>query len=523
MSEGAAAEVAQSERTPQNVKPPIDPRPYAWFAKNDPTIKSWIDEAAEATGVNPHRLAAHKWAESGKSRTSPRGAAGEIGIMQFMPTTWRSVDPDGEYNPADGQKAMMLAGVFINQLDGRYGKDTPASVARYNGSGPKARAYARRILGDSVPDSAFNVGESKVTLKGMMKAAGQGADDALRYVVQATPPNMTMTDKWRNVEAMLVGAFIRKGDMNGAQHARDFVLQMSHAGTNQYLMAAHQALSRGDGVGAAQYLAKSHAFFPDGTMGRFKSDGRNVFAERIDEDDPSRSLGQFPVTADAVAGMLNQTRDPQQYLKTLNEQQKSAAQARMHQLHGDYYAAKPGLDRERMANQAAISEARNESANARAVVRAQSSALDRDARIEAAHIRAGSRNQTSAIDKESAATYDTTMNPDMTPEQAATLSGYYTAARAGGASPAEAKYIASGLSDRTMSLVQLHSGKYGVVKTGDSTRIIGYLPKEYGDKFAPPKQPAQQPTQPVAAPPTALGGAPARVPVDQSSAMPARY
>jgi len=40
--------------------------------------------------------------------------------------------------------------------------------------------------------------------------------------------------------------------MQGMQHARDFVLQMSHQGSNQYLQVAQQALQNGDSVGAAQ-------------------------------------------------------------------------------------------------------------------------------------------------------------------------------------------------------------------------------------------------------------------------------
>src|SRR3954470_3658441 len=52
---------ASSEPTPSYKKPPIDPRPYAWFAKNNPQFKQEIDDAAQLTGVNPLRLAAHKW------------------------------------------------------------------------------------------------------------------------------------------------------------------------------------------------------------------------------------------------------------------------------------------------------------------------------------------------------------------------------------------------------------------------------------------------------------------------------
>lgn len=346
---GSNSGVIQSEPTPQR-KPPIDPRPYAWFAKNDPVIKGWIDNAAQVTGVSRERLAAHKWAESRTGRTSPRGAAGEIGIMQFMPATWKMVDPKGELDPNDGQQAMYLAGTYINQLDSRHGKDSPLSIARYNGSGPKARAYARRILGESVPDSMFNEEPSRVNLRDAVQAGKEGGPDGfLRYTVQAAPRSLTMSDKWRHVEGLLVQAMIRKGDIKGAQAARDFVMQMAFTGTNQQLMAAHRALSSGDGVRAAQHLAKSHAFFPDGTVGEFKSDGKNVFATRVDEDDPSLSMGQAPITADTIAGMLNQTNDPQQFLKTVREQQEHTANLRYKQIHGDYFAQMMQLKPQEMA------------------------------------------------------------------------------------------------------------------------------------------------------------------------------
>lgn len=370
-SEPPATREVQSEPTPPP-RPPLNPVPYAWFQKNDPTIAGWIDNAAQATGASPERLAVHKWLESGKHQVSGRGRDGEIGVMQIMPSTWRRLDPKGEFDPDNGQQAMMLAGTLINRLDADYGKDTPLSVARYNGSGPRAAAYARRALPGAIPDSAFDEDPSRVTKHDLIMAAHQGGPDAvLKYMVEATPRNFTMDDRWRNVEATLVQASLAKGDVAGAQAARDFVTSLAHTGTNQHLMAAHQALQAGQGTTAAQHLAAAHAFFPDGTMGRFYSDGQGVYAERVDENNPSISHGKSPITPDAIAGLLNQTSSPEGYLKMVMEQQKASAQNRLAQTHGDYYTQLPGIKAAQMANQSAIAAAHDSTHIAAAGMRAQ--------------------------------------------------------------------------------------------------------------------------------------------------------
>src|SRR5688572_29239932 len=93
-------------------------------------------------------------------------------------------------------------------------------------------------------------------VQGVAPAAAQGGPGGvLRYMVQSAPNTMPMSDKWRHVESLMVQAAIMRGDFAGARAARDFVKSMAYEGTNKHLMAAHRALSAGQGVLAAQHLA----------------------------------------------------------------------------------------------------------------------------------------------------------------------------------------------------------------------------------------------------------------------------
>jgi hypothetical protein len=337
-----------SSETPGARRYQIDPRFYQMIKQRDPVIAGWIDNAARMFGVSPERLAFHKYKESGFNRVSARGGSGEIGIMQFMPGTWKMVDPRGELNPANGQDAMYLAAKYINQLDygpRALGRDSPASVAAYNGAGPAARRYAQDAFGGAqLSDRDFHTGGSRTTPQGVMQAASQGPDAVLRYMVQTAPNTMPMSDKWRHVESLMVQAAIRSGNFEGAAKARDLVASMAFTGTNEHLKAAYNALGAGQGEVAAQHLAAAHAFFPDGTTGQFWSDGRNVYAKRQDEENPDASHGAAPLTQEAVAQLFNQTKDPAQFLETLTKQRESVAKTRQSNAAADWNAARPGIE-----------------------------------------------------------------------------------------------------------------------------------------------------------------------------------
>jgi len=70
-----------------------------------------------------------------------RGASGEYGVMQLMPATAASLGVD----PANVQDNIHGGVKFLRQLYDRYG-DWTLAVQHYNGSGPRAVAYAQSVM-----------------------------------------------------------------------------------------------------------------------------------------------------------------------------------------------------------------------------------------------------------------------------------------------------------------------------------------------------------------------------------------
>jgi soluble lytic murein transglycosylase-like protein len=553
-----AVSTVQSEPTPQINKPPFDPRPYAWLAEHNPQLKAKIDDAAQLTGVDPDRIAWHAWKESKFKQDDDNGRpvrsnTGAIGLMQLMPGTAHELSQNGRLDPFNQDDNLLMGAQYIAKMDAQFGKNSPSSFAAYYGGpggikGEKTQQYAASAFPGAQVSSKDFVGQGSMTAPGLVQAGTQGGPDGfLRYAVDTAPAGMPMSDAWRHAEALLVGAFVGKGDMAGAQHAKDWVFQMSHVGTNQNLMAAHQALSAGDGVGASQYLAKAHAFFPDGTIGRFRSDGKNVYAERLDENDPSHRIGSpMMITPQDIAGQLNQTTDPEKYLATLSAQQKLASETRLNDLHGQYYA---GINegRERAAELRA--NAQVEAANTRADAATQSAETRANATVEAANIRAQNSNAGAAqqaaagreANKDAATRYDKLMNPDATMDQLGDMSEIHKDAMMQGATGPQAERIARGISNHSLQVQRATDGTYAVIKAGDKTgQPIGYLSKAFGDHLAgaAAPNPQQGSTSAIgagASTPYAMGAGVTnnltgtvmpqqqqQVPVSQSSALPVK-
>jgi hypothetical protein len=143
-------------------------------------------------------------------------------------------------------------------------------------------------------------------------------------MVANAPRGMSTNDMWPHVGTLLEQAYILKGDMVGAQRAREYVFQQQHVGSNQALMDAYRAMAVGDSAGAAQFLAKSHAFVPDGSTMSFKVGPNNtLWGQRFADGSGNQPMGgPFQVTPGGIATMLNQTLDPQQFLKTLNAERE---------------------------------------------------------------------------------------------------------------------------------------------------------------------------------------------------------
>lgn len=351
---GQQGPTTQSEPAPARVIPPFDHKPWAALLQQAPQYARLVEQVATQEHVDPARLAWHWWKEGGFRTQVPTGAAGELGATQVMPATARMLDPKGTLNPVALQGSLTLAARNIFQLDTRYGKNAPLSFAAYQGGSgsadaiaggqdahhPNTVAYMRAAFpGRTIGPENYSP-PIEIDPQGAVQAGTQGGPDGfIHYIASSGPANVSMGDKWRATETALMALAASKGDVAGMQQARDFALQMAQQGSTSSLIAAYKALQNGDGVTASQQLARAHAFFPDGTMGRFGVDKSGaVWAQRVDENDPSRALGgHFQITPEKLQDMMIQTQDPNRYLQMVREQQKTASELSMNAAHGQWY------------------------------------------------------------------------------------------------------------------------------------------------------------------------------------------
>ena len=588
---GAAA---ASSPTPTVVKPQIDPRPLMLLEDHAPKYFQLVTKIAEENGISPERLALH-WQKEGGFRLDAETSEGDAaGALQMTPATQREVDPRGLLDPHNLVDSLTMAARHIRQLDGEFGKDSVASMAAYQGgrgsvrdivahpeqaeqAHPRTFAYARDgFVNHHVTPADFtggtSGGSSQEDAQNLIRAGSQGGPDGfLRQAMATAPRGMGPSDVFRNAEMKLSSLFAMRGDVAGMQHVRDWVTQMSQAGSTQYLMAAHRSLTAGDTASAVQYLAKAHAFFPDDTIGYFGVDARGqVWGERVDEHDPSRIIGSpFQVTPDAIATMMQQTSNPQAYIQAVRQQQMAAAQARRADAQANYFSGRnatsagiaAGHDDASVTNTALRTAQSGENAQVRASSAIDTANARERATVDAARTRAdaqggngaAAQNQLAArVDREVTQKFnDLAADPDISgasPQQKAVMGTVYREMRMGGAAAPAADMVAKGLATNQMHLLPMTDGSYAVAgKDGKPiTYISGALAQRLAGGRAPAPTAAPQPgaaSQPQS--PSPVGGgagtsyargagmgsdltgttqphqqAPQRPPANQSSAIP---
>jgi len=531
-------------------KIPYDPRWYEGFVRaGDDRLKA-INDAANTVGVSPSRLALHSGLEgSGRTVVPPsvdaRGNIIAVGPFQMKPDTMREVDPkgqflgpDGTYNNISFKDQAILAARYIKILDGQFGRDSTASVAAYH-SGPAIvdqLAHAKGQPGLDFQHPALrdymnkaypgqNIALDSFTPRSTMSGDGlvaagtrYGPEGTARWISFAKSPGLGPTDAWRQAEASLVQAAMSRGDIAGAIHAHDWIFQMSHAGTNQFLMQAHQLMQAGDSWGAAQALAKASTFFPDDTMGRFyvDSDG-TIWGQRMDEhhpNDPNAAIGKpFKVTADGIESMLMQTTDPNNYLKMVYAQRSNAADIRYKNAQAYYETQRPDLEREKILGDieasrergAAAAEERAQQQQNKGLTPAQQQAAQSKAATEASKLYGPDANDVPGM---SALSSMTPEDRGLRTEMAADL------IRDNKVTPMQARVITD----------QIRTGKLGVRKREDGVyAVIGPNGAQTG-YYLSDRTGAQLDAEEAAAKGKGKGdekkAAPSPVDVSQSSAIP---
>jgi hypothetical protein len=510
---GTQGTQTQSEKTPVVAQPNYTTMPYRALSQR-PELKSLVDKVAEEEHISPDRLALHWYLESGLRTSSPESSAGARGIMQLIPSTEKMMNRDGKWDNNTVEGSLHLGARYINYLDSHLGKDTVSSVAGYFAgpenvgrlSGdkfesakhdmPRTWDYLNKAYGhtDNINGSMFT--EYKPgDWQTLVKAGVQGGPDGMLQALVATgPKGMQMSDLWRRAQITLTTAALMRGDYAGAQHAQDFVAQMSQQGASANLMAADKALLAGDTQGASQFLAKAHAFFPDGTYGRFGHDDKgNLYGERFDEL-TGKALGKpFQITHEALAAQLITTQNPNEYLKLVTEQQKAASEIRKNDLYGPVEAAKLGIESRKVD----VSERQVE--ETAALRRTQQDALQQN-RDRTAEDREAAQQATRerAVDTEAGHFYNPDTNDEaaaMTPKQRAAASQLYRGLRlspqhgggttSGTAANAVSNEVAKDPSKFTLQKGTDAAGNEGYVLKDATGATRGYLSGPHGAALAP--------------------------------------
>lgn len=135
------ATLALAPRAAREETPPVLEAATDYAAPPDaPTLALW----SEAAGLPTLLTEAMAWTESGRNLDpSLRGAAGEWGRFQILPATARLRCPRQNITTARGN-----LGCFLRMMRQNYAAcgDWRCAIARYNGAGPAAAAYADRVL-----------------------------------------------------------------------------------------------------------------------------------------------------------------------------------------------------------------------------------------------------------------------------------------------------------------------------------------------------------------------------------------
>jgi hypothetical protein len=347
----------QSSPPVRYTKDPVDPRPFAMLANRAPQTMQVVSKIAEKYGVEPQFLAAiwnreSQLAGDGENLHYNKDGSVDIGPFQINSDTLQRlranklIPPDADPRTVEG--GATIASAYLQSLQAHYGQSTWLTAAAYNGGpgrvdeikagkgNPAVMSYADDIFMGRRPDNFAP--PISINPDQFQKAAQtEGPQGAINFLAK-TNPGVPMDDKWRAIEAAGVYARLLRGDEAGAQQVRENIDNLQHAGFTQSMQGAYQALQAGNGVGAAQLLARAHAFVPDGQMGRFGVDDKGqVWGEMLSEDSGKPIGRAFQIQPQDIGSMLIQTKDPNQFVKMTDAHREAAAQAEFARQHGKYY------------------------------------------------------------------------------------------------------------------------------------------------------------------------------------------
>lgn len=141
-----------------------------------PQYMQWVESAAQQLGIPVAVVAAQIDHESGFNNNSV-GTSGELGIVQFLPSTWKDYSSGSQTDP----QAELAAYVkYMHELLARNNNNVFNALSAYNGDISGNAGYARTILNNAgLPNwSTPNTDNSGVTL---------GNSNVNDFIPQTTP------------------------------------------------------------------------------------------------------------------------------------------------------------------------------------------------------------------------------------------------------------------------------------------------------------------------------------------------
>ena len=389
--------------------PAISPRAWLTIKQTNPELAAKIQAASDKYGrgvVSPEMIAAVIERESNFNETVKAGdydKTGSVGLMQVTADTaasmQRTVDPNGpkwDQATAEGSLAAGTSYLATLSLDFGFGAGTVQTMYGYlRGPGGVQRAtqdlaaeqQREKVAWDGlakaygpgvkIVPAMFNGGnagaKNPYNVQGAVTAQIQGGPDkVLNWLATNGPDGAPMSDKWRIAQAAFERAAVLSGHMDMLPHIQDYIAQQSHQGALSNLMAADNAMSLGNPQLAAQFLSKSHAFFPDGTMARFGVDNKGqLWAEQFNEGSGTSMGKPVQITPDALRKQMIMMQNPSNYVGALQKYQLENAQINMVLNHGEYYKELPGIQQAKQEGMETRQQERLADADARQKERLQ--------------------------------------------------------------------------------------------------------------------------------------------------------
>lgn len=369
---GPGTKVAPSQKAPSQQSeptPPVAPQiSHAAFDRLSKSDQDYLIKVAREDGqgqVSPYQLAATWQREGGAQHAGvPNGSAGEIGPFQIKPGTWDTLDPGRTIDITTFPGAARVAArYYADSAQHGYKAQSPGQDAAYMaGAGgarnwanltPAQQASVRQMYPgfDPAKDSWANAGNaaSDQQIHNAVVDAGHrfGPNGALQAIVETGANGVGMSQLWRNAEAAGIRYMLSSGHPEAVPAMHEWYAQMSHQGALSNMYAGYQALRGGSPQTAAQFFARAHAFFPDGSFGRFGVDKDNkVFGELLDEG-THQSMGPgFQITPEAVQEEMMRIVHPANFIEKLVDMRAKTAEIQLHQAQTSYYLQRPDLQRE---------------------------------------------------------------------------------------------------------------------------------------------------------------------------------